>query len=301
MISGSPAICKPSLYIWKFSVHTLLKPGLKDFEHYPASIWNEHNCTVVCTFLGIAPLWDTNENWPFPVLWPLLSFPDLLAFWWTGRPGMLWLMGSQRVRQDWATELNWTECNILTTSSSTIWKNSAENLSLPLALFVVICPKVHMNLHSRMSGYRWHWSSSTKPSWLSGSISPFLYIYSMHPCLLFLTYSASVRSLPFLSCIVPILAWNFPLISLIFLKRSLVFPIVLFTSISLHCSFKKTFLSILLFSGTLHAVRCIFPFLSCFLLVFFPQLFVKTPPETTTLPSCIYCSWGWFWSLPPLQ
>ena len=28
---------------------------------------------------------------------------------WTWRPGMLWFMGSQRVRQDWATELNWTE------------------------------------------------------------------------------------------------------------------------------------------------------------------------------------------------
>jgi len=27
--------------------------------------------------------------------------------WWTGRPGMLWFMGSQRVRHDWATELNW--------------------------------------------------------------------------------------------------------------------------------------------------------------------------------------------------
>ena len=26
-------------------------------------------------------LWDWNENWPFPVLWPLLSFPDLLAYW----------------------------------------------------------------------------------------------------------------------------------------------------------------------------------------------------------------------------
>ena len=28
---------------------------------------------------------------------------------WTGRPGMLWFMGSQRVGHDWATELNWTE------------------------------------------------------------------------------------------------------------------------------------------------------------------------------------------------
>ena len=31
--------------------------------------------------------------------------------WWTGRPGMLWFMGSQRVGHDWATELNWTELN----------------------------------------------------------------------------------------------------------------------------------------------------------------------------------------------
>ena len=29
------------------------------------------------------------------------------CWWWTGRPGMLWFMGSQRVRHDWATELNW--------------------------------------------------------------------------------------------------------------------------------------------------------------------------------------------------
>ena len=31
------------------------------------------------------------------------------SWWWTGRPGMLWFMGLQRVRHDWATELNWTE------------------------------------------------------------------------------------------------------------------------------------------------------------------------------------------------
>ena len=29
------------------------------------------------------------------------------SWWWTGRPGVLWFMGSQRVGQDWATELNW--------------------------------------------------------------------------------------------------------------------------------------------------------------------------------------------------
>ena len=81
LISYSSAFSKPSLYIWKLSVHILLKPSLKDFEHYLASMWNEGNCALVWTFFGIALLWDWNENWPFPVLWPLLSFPNLLAYW----------------------------------------------------------------------------------------------------------------------------------------------------------------------------------------------------------------------------
>ena len=81
LISGSSAFSKSSLNIRKFSVHTLLKPGLENFEHYFASMKDECNCAVVWTFFGIAFLWDWNENWPFPVLYPLLSFPDLLAYW----------------------------------------------------------------------------------------------------------------------------------------------------------------------------------------------------------------------------
>ena len=81
LISGSSAFSKPSSYIWNFSVHTLLKPNLKDFEHYLASMWSEHNYMVVETFFGTAPLWDWTENWPFPILWPLLSFPNLLTYW----------------------------------------------------------------------------------------------------------------------------------------------------------------------------------------------------------------------------
>ena len=38
LISGSPAFSKPSLYIWKFSVHVLLKPSLKDVEYNLASL-----------------------------------------------------------------------------------------------------------------------------------------------------------------------------------------------------------------------------------------------------------------------
>ena len=54
-----------------------------------------------------------------------------------------------------------------------------------------------------------------------------------------------VRFIPFLSFIEPIFAWNVPLVSLIFLKRSLVFPILLFSSISLHWLLRKAFLSLL--------------------------------------------------------
>ena len=76
LISCSSAFSKFSLCIWKFSVHVLLKPGLKDFEHYLARMWNEFNCTVIWTSFGIALLWDWKENWSFPVLWLLLSFPN---------------------------------------------------------------------------------------------------------------------------------------------------------------------------------------------------------------------------------
>ena len=81
LISGSSAFSKSRWNICKFSVHVLLKPSLEDFEHYLASLWNECNCAVVWAFFGIAFLWDWNDNWPFPVLWPLLSFPNLLAYW----------------------------------------------------------------------------------------------------------------------------------------------------------------------------------------------------------------------------
>ena len=89
-----------------------------------------------------------------------------------------------------------------------------------------------------MSGSRW----VSTPLWLSGSWRLFL-DSSVFSCHLFLISYASVRSIPFLSFIVPIFAWNIPLVSPIFLKRSLVSPILLFSSISLHWSPRKAFLS----------------------------------------------------------
>ena len=81
LISGSSAFYETNMNIWKFTDHILLKPGLENSEHYFTSVWDECNCAVVWAFFGIAFLRDWNENLPFPVLWPLLSFPNLLAYW----------------------------------------------------------------------------------------------------------------------------------------------------------------------------------------------------------------------------
>ena len=62
LISGSSAFSKISLNIWKFMVHVLLKPGLENFEHYFASVWDECNHAVVWTFFGTALFGDCNES-----------------------------------------------------------------------------------------------------------------------------------------------------------------------------------------------------------------------------------------------
>ena len=95
-------------------------------------------------------------------------------WWWTGKPGVLQSMGSQRVRHDWVTELNWTtsvpiHSSTFTESSFRIWNSSTGIPSPPLTLFVVMLSKAHLTSHSRMSrmsrmsGSRW----MITPSWLS--------------------------------------------------------------------------------------------------------------------------------------
>ena len=132
LIPGSSGVSKSSLNIWKFMVHILLKPGLKNFEHYFPCMWDRCNGAVVWKLFGIAFFGDWNENWPFPVLWPLLSFPNLLAYWVQHFKSIIFR----------------------------IWNSSAGIPSPPIALFVVMLSKAHLTSHSRMSGSRWVTTSS---------------------------------------------------------------------------------------------------------------------------------------------
>ena len=97
------------------------------------------------------PTWCGEWNWPFPVLWPLLSLPNLLAY---------WVQHFHSITFQDLKELNW-------------------NSTSPLAFFIVMISKAHLTSHSRMSGSRW----LITPSWLSTSWRSFLYsscVYSYH-------------------------------------------------------------------------------------------------------------------------
>ena len=91
-----------------------------------------------------------------------------------------------------------------------------------------------------------------------------------------------------------------PLVSLIFLKKSLVFPILLFPSVSLHCSLKNAFLSLpaIGWNSTFRWVYLSFPPWTFDSLLF--SAICKASSDNH-LPCCISFSWGWFSSLPPVQ
>ena len=146
----------------------------------------------------------------------------------------------------WDFQICWhIECSTLAASSFRIWNRSARIPSFPLALFVVILPKAYLTSHFMMSGSRWVITPGDNHHGYLGHKGIFLNSSSVYSCHLFLISSASVRSIQFPSIIVP-------LISLVLLKRSPIFSILLFP----------------LFLCTVHLKR-----LSCLPLLFFVTLF----------------------------
>ena len=160
----------------------------------------------------------------------------------------------------WVFQIFWhIECSTFKTSSFRIWNSSTGIPSPPIALFIVMLPKALLTSHSRMSGSRW-------------VITPFcVFLSPLHNIFCF------CEAHNILSFIVPTFAWNVPFVSLIFLKISLVFPILLISSIFCVGSWGRFLYLSLLFFGTLHSNEYIFSFLLCFSLLFFPQLFVRPP------------------------
>ena len=145
--SDSCVFSKSSLNIWKFSVHVLLKAHLENFEHCFTSVWDESNCVVA----------EHSLTLPF---FGIEMKTDIFQF----------------CGHCWVFQICWhVECSTFTASSFSIWNSSTGIPSPPLALFVVMLPKVHLTSHSRMSGSRW----VITPSWLSRSWRSFLYSSSV--------------------------------------------------------------------------------------------------------------------------
>ena len=162
----------------------------------------------------------------------------------------------------WVFQICWhIECSTFTASSLRIWHSWTGIPSPPIALFVVMLSKAHLTSHSRMSGSR----SVITPLWLSGSWRSFLYSSSVYSCHLFLIsllllgpyHSVLYRAHLCMKC-------SFGIFD--FLEEK-VFPILLFSSISLHWSLKKAFLSLLAILWN-SAFRCLY-------LSFSPLLFAS--------------------------
>ena len=229
-------------------------------------MWNKCNCMIASTFFGILSL---GLEWK-------LTFSSSLA--------------SSEISKSAEHIL----CSTLAVLPFRVLNSSAGILSPPLALLIVMFPTGLLSSHSRMSGSRW----VTTPSLLSRSLSPFfLYSSSVYFCHLFLTSSASLRSLSFLYFLCPSLYEMFPWYCQFSWRDLYLFPFYCFPLF--HCAVHlRTLISPCCSLELCIQLGVSFPF--SFAFCFFPHLFVRAP-QTTTLPSCISFSLRWFWSLPPVQ
>ena len=89
-------------WCWSWNSSTLAT-SCKEFTH-----WKRPWCWEV---LGAGGEGDDRgwDGWMASSTLYIWVWVNSGSWWWTGRPGVLWFMGLQRVGHDWATELNWTE------------------------------------------------------------------------------------------------------------------------------------------------------------------------------------------------
>ena len=200
LISAYSAFSKFNLNIWTCLVHVLLKPGLENFEHYFASVWDECNCSLDilwhCPYLGLE--WKLTFSSPvatveFSKFAESNGTPLQCSCLENPRDGGAWWAAISEVAQS-QTWLKWLssssrhiECSTFTASSFGIWNSSTGIPSPPLALFAVMLSKAHLTSHSRKSGSR----RVITPLWLSGSWRSFFVIF---PTFFNLSLNLAIRS-----------------------------------------------------------------------------------------------------------
>ena len=109
---------KPLNFIWIFKITNLVKLNIYLWDTYTLATSCEeltHWKRLWCwEGLGAGGEWDDRgwDGWMASLTRWTWVWVNSGSWWWTGRPGVLQFMGSQRVGHDWATELNWMSCNI---------------------------------------------------------------------------------------------------------------------------------------------------------------------------------------------
>ena len=88
----------------------ILKLKLQFFGHFMRRV-DSLEKTLYWEGLGAGGEGDDRgwDGWMASLTWCTWVWVNFGRWWWTGRPGVLWFMGSQRVGHDWATKLNWTD------------------------------------------------------------------------------------------------------------------------------------------------------------------------------------------------
>ena len=140
----------------------------------------------------LKPAWTSGSSWftyCWSLAWRILSITSLVcemsAIVWQFEHSLALPFFGIGMKTDlfhsydhcWIFHICWhIECSTFTASSFRVWNSSSGIPSPPLTLFIVMLPKAHLTLHSRMSGSRW----MITPLWLSGSWRSFLYSPSVY-------------------------------------------------------------------------------------------------------------------------